>query len=348
VAADLDVGIAGYGLAGAVFHAPLVAATPGLRVAAIGTSDSERAERARRDHPDARVVDRLDDVLAGLDVVVVASPNRWHVPNALAALEAGAAVVVDKPLAASAAEGRRLTEAARRQGRVLTVFHNRRWDGDFLTVRRLVAEDRLGPVARFESRFERWRPQVKEGAWRELADPADAGGLLFDLGSHLVDQAMVLFGPPREIYAEIARRRPGAQVDDDVFVALAHADGVRSHLWAGAVAGRPGPRFRVLGLRGAYVKEGLDPQEDALRAGESPRDGEWGVEPRERWGRLVAGNDGRAVPTEPGDYPAFYAGLVSALRDGGPAPVDAADGVAVLEVLDAARASAEEKRVVEL
>jgi predicted dehydrogenase len=342
---DLSVGIAGYGLAGSVFHAPLVAATPGLRVAAIVTGNAERAAQAARDHPGASVVGSVEEMLAaGVDVVVVATPNRHHVPVALAALEAGAAVVVDKPMAATARDARRLADEARRRNLVLAVFHNRRWDGDFLTVRRLRDEGRLGEVVRFESRFERWRPEVDAARWREQADPADAGGLLFDLGSHLVDQAIELLGPPASVYAEVAARRPGAQVDDDVFVALEHPGGVRSHLWASAVAGAPGPRFRVLGLGAAYVKAGLDPQEAALRAGGRPGDPDWGRD--ELDGRLVAGDAEEAVPTERGAYEAFYASLVAAVRDGAPPPVSAEDGVRVVEILEAARRSASQRDVV--
>jgi scyllo-inositol 2-dehydrogenase (NADP+) len=338
---DLRVGIVGYGLAGAVFHAPLIAATPGLRVAVVVTGNPERREGAERDHPGARVVADVSEMLGEVDVAVVAAPNREHVPVARAALDAGVHVVVDKPLAVTAAEGRELVDEARRADRILTVFQNRRWDGDFLTVRHLLERDALGDVGRFESRFERWRPKLAAGAWRESGDPREGGGLLLDLGSHLVDQARVLFGHPVSVYAEVERRRAGATVDDDVFVALEHDGGVRSHLWASVVAGAPASRFRVLGLEAAYVKDGLDPQEAALRAGARPGDAGWGREPQERWGRLVAGDAEEAVETERGAYEAFYAGLVAALRGEGPPPVDPLDAVAVLEVLEAAVRSAE-------
>jgi predicted dehydrogenase len=341
------VGIAGYGIAGGVFHAPLVAATPGLRVAAIVTSNPERVERAGREHPEARVVGSVEEMLELVDVVVVATPNARHVPDAGAALAAGKDVVVDKPMAATAEDARALVDAARESGRLLTVFQNRRWDGDFLTVRRLVEGGELGEVVRLESRFDRWRPRVAE-VWREAADPAQGGGLLLDLGSHLVDQALLLLGPARTVYAELDRRREGAAVDDDVFVAIEHANGVRSHLGASVVTGEPGNRFRVLGLAGAYLKEGLDPQEAALRDGARPGDEGWGREPPERWGRLVAGEEVRPVETEPGAYEAFYAGLAAALHGEGPPPVDPEDAVRALEVLEAARASARDGVIVTL
>ena len=263
------------------------------------------------------------------------------------ALEAGLHVVVDKPLAPSATEGRRLVEEARHRGRLLTVYQNRRWDGDFLTLRRLLRDGALGEPLRFESRFERWRPTPK-GGWRERGAPEEAGGLLYDLGSHLIDQALVLFGPAAAVYAEIDRRRPGAEVDDDAFVALTHASGVRSHLYMSAVAAQPAPRMRVLGTRAAYVKWGLDVQEEALRGGARPDRLGWGEEPSERWGTVGASDDTRPVRTEPGAYQRFYAGVVSALRDGAEPPVDPSEAVAALAVIEAARTSAADGRVVGL
>ncbi|HEY0020255.1 MAG TPA: Gfo/Idh/MocA family oxidoreductase [Longimicrobium sp.] len=347
--AEIRVGLIGYGLAGEAFHAPLIAATPGMRLAAIVTSNAERVRQARAGHPGATIVEsaeRLWERAGELDLVVVASPNRTHVPLAGAALRAGLPVVVDKPFAPAADEGRALVEEARRLGLLLTVFQNRRWDGDFLTLRRLMAEGALGDVHRFESRFERWRPVPKEG-WREQGDPAEAGGILYDLGSHLIDQALVLFGPVTHVYAEVDRRRPGARVDDDAFVALTHASGARSHLWMSAVAGDHALRMRVLGSRAAYVKSGMDVQEAALRDGAVPGPG-WGEEPEADWGRLGAADAWAPVRTEPGAYPAFYAAVADALRTGGPPPVDPMDSVAGLEIIHAARRSAAEETVVPL
>ena len=340
---DLRVAILGYGLAGRVFHAPLVAATDGMRVAAIVTSDPTRRAAAARDHPGARLVARADELWEApgeLDLVVVATPNREHVPQARAALRAGLPVVVNKPLAATARDGRDLADEAARRGLMLTVFQNRRWDGDFLTVRRLLAEGALGRPVRLESRFDRWRPRVAAGAWREGPDPRDAGGLLADLGSHMIDQAIQLFGPPVRVYAEVNRRRDGAQVDDDVFVALTHPGGERSHLWASMLGAADAPRFRAVGLDGTYESHGLDGQEAALAAGVRPGGAGWGRAPEESWGRLWDGTGSRAVPTEAGDYPAFYAGVVRCLRDGAPPPVDPRDAVAGLEVIEAAREDA--------
>ena len=348
MAPPIRVALLGYGLAGAAFHAPLIAAVDGLELAAIVTRSEERRSRARAEHPGAVLLDSADDVWkrAGeLDLVVVASPNRFHIPLASAAVAAGLAVVVDKPLAASAGEAGALVREAHRRSVLLTVFQNRRWDGDFLTIRRLLETAQLGTVARFESRFERWRPALS-GGWRESGDPADAGGLLYDLGSHLVDQALQLFGPAAEVYAELDARRPAVRTDDDTFVALTHESGVRSHLWMSAVAAEQGPRFRVLGSEAAFTKYGLDVQEEALRDGGDPREPGWGHEPAEHWGELVTGDETRRIKTVPGAYQRFYEGVVAALHDGAHPPVDPDQVVAALEVLDAARLAARERRVV--
>jgi predicted dehydrogenase len=333
------VALLGYGLAGSVFHAPFISTTPGLELSVVVTGDDERRAQALHEQPGVTVVGTADEVWerAGeLDLAVIATPNSSHVPLGLAALEAGLAVVVDKPLALNAAEGSRLVDAAAERGLMLTAFQNRRWDGDFLTLRRLLDANELGRVHRFESRFERWRPELG-GGWRERVPPEQGGGLLLDLGSHLVDQAVQLFGPVRGLHAEVDARREGAVADDDVFLALEHESGVHSHLWASVLAAAPGPRFRVLGDRAAYVKHGLDVQEEHLRAGRSPTDPDWGEEPRERWGRLVVGEEQREVQTEPGSYGSFYAGVARSLRDGAPPPVDPRDAVSVLGLLDDAR-----------
>jgi predicted dehydrogenase len=331
----LRVALAGFGLAGRVFHAPLIAATPGLELATVVTGNEERAEQARAAYPGVQVVADADAALAEHDLFVVATPNRSHVPLALGALEAGLHVVIDKPLAVSAADGQRVVDAAREAGRVASVFQNRRFDGDFLTARGLIEAGELGDVWRFESRFERWRPEPKPGAWRERGEPDEGGGLLYDLHSHLIDQALQLFGPVASLHAEIDRRRPGVQADDDAFVALEHESGVRSHLWASAVAAQLGPRFRILGSRAAYVKWGLDPQEPQLDSGLRPGDPGYGEDPDD--GMLGTDDDKRPVKTERGRYEAYYEQLRDAITDGAPPPSPAQDGVKVLELIEEAR-----------
>jgi scyllo-inositol 2-dehydrogenase (NADP+) len=348
---SLRVALAGYGLAGAAFHAPLIAATDGLELRAVVTRDPQRRAELAERHPEAVAVDALGDALESADVVVIASPNRFHAELAAAAIDAGKHVVVDKPLAVTAADARALAARAEAAGVLLTAFHNRRWDDDFLTLRAAVAAGRLGTLLRVESRFDRWRPEIKQGAWREHGDPADGGGLLLDLGSHLADQMVQLLGPVTSVYAELDVRRPGAVVEDDVFLALAHAGGARSHLHAGVHAADGPPRFRALGDRGAFVALGLDPQEDQLRAGADPRDPGFGLrEP----GLEATFHDGSGtaerLTMQPGRWLTYYEGVVAAIRSDGatPPPVTAAEAVGVLEVLEAARESARAGAVVTL
>ncbi len=348
--AALRVALVGYGVAGASFHAPLIAATDGLALRAVVTRDPQRrAQLAARD-PGVIAVDALGDVVDDVDLVVVASPNRFHVDLAQTALAAGKHVVVDKPLAVTAAEARALATQAETAGVVLTAFHNRRWDDDFLTLRRVLDEGRLGRMLRLESRFDRWRPQIKEGAWREEGDPADGGGLLLDLGSHLVDQAVQLLGPVRGVYAELDVRRAGAVVEDDVFLALVHEDGARSHLWAGVHAADAPPRLRALGEAATFVSLGLDPQEAALRGGASPRDPGFGLREPGLEATLHDGSGGMGerLAMEPGRWAAFYEGVVAAIRSSGAVapPVTASEAVGVLELLEAARESAARGTVV--
>jgi predicted dehydrogenase len=289
------------------------------------------------------VVDSVESLWGRIDLLVIATPNSAHVPLALEAVEQRVPVVVDKPLAVSVADAERVVEAAESSGVPLTVFQNRRWDGDFLTLRKLLPG--LGDVTRFESRFERFRPQVKDGAWREAGDAALGGGLLLDLGAHLVDQARELFGPPVRLYAELDVRRAGAQVEDDVFVALEHRGGERSHLWMSSVAPLYGPRFRASGTRAGFSVDGLDPQEQQLADGMRPGDERYGVGSP---GALVDGDGRRDVLLERGAYERFYEGVLAWLRDGARPPVDPRDSVAVLHLLEAARTSAATRSVVEL
>ena len=343
----IGVGIVGYGLAGRTFHAPFIEAVEGLRLAAIATSDPERAARASVEHPGASVVADVDALLArnDVDAVVVASPNRSHVPVGIRALQAGRHVVVDKPIAMDLAEGVSLIVAGGRAGRVLTVFQNRRWDGDILTVRELMESGALGEIDSFESRFERWADVSHE--WRETAE--EGGGPHRDLGAHLVDQSLLLFGPVDRVYAEIDRRRPGSRVEDSVFIALEHANGVHARLWTSLIAGRTGPRMRVRGLAGEYVKETLDVQEAHLLDGMHPDAPGFGEESPERWGVLSEGRGAaRTVPTRPGTYIRFYELLRDAVRDEGPPPVDPADSLAGLQVLIAAERSAQTGAVVRI
>jgi predicted dehydrogenase len=345
-----EVGLIGFGLGGGSFHAPLIAATPGLSLAAVVTRDAARRREIGRLYPSARVLPSADALWSReprLDLIVISTPNSTHVPLARAALEAGSHVVVDKPFARTADEAREIGALADRMSRLAIPYQNRRWDGDFLTVQRLLREGRLGDVMRFESRFERWRAAPKPG-WCVPDAASCAEGIVYDIGSHLIDQALVLFGPVTAVYAELSRRHPDVRVEDEAFVSLAHGVGVRSHLYMSAAAAQPGARMSVWGTRGAYVKHGLDVQENALRAGAVPGGAGWGVEERDRWGWFGLADERRHEPTEPGAYPAFYAGVERALRTGAPPPVMVAEAMASLTVIEAAFRSARERSVVAL
>jgi predicted dehydrogenase len=341
----IGVGIVGYGLAGRYFHAPFVAAVDGLRVAAIATTRPDRRADAGREHPDVAVVDSLADLVdrRDVEVVVVASPNRTHVPFAIQALEAGRHVVTDKPIATDIAGAERLVDAAERTGRILSVYQNRRFDGDFLTVRSLVESGTLGPIDSLESRFEIGVRLAD--AWRE--DEAEAGGPHRDLGAHLVDQALLLFGDAARVFGQLERRRPGTAIADSAFVAIEHAGGEWSRLWTSLISSWGRPRFRVRGLAAEYVKDERDPQEEQLLAGRKPSDPGFGDEDPARWGRLYAG-DGNAtsIPSETGNYRRYYEAFRDAVRGGGPPPVDPLDAIRGLRVLEAAEESARTSQVV--
>lgn len=328
----------GFGLGGRVFHAPFINSSARYSLDIIVTSNEERVAQVEAQYPETRVVrsvDELEQQLGRLDVVVVSTPPASHAPLAELALRGGAAVVVDKPFVVDSADGERLMEIARREERLLTVFQNRRWDGDFLTVRKLLEEGRLGTVRRFESRMETYKPLVTK-PWKASSGPAEGGGILYDLGPHLIDQALQLFGDGQLVHVERAAHRGAEGPDDDVFLALRHDSGVISHLWMNALAPQAAPRFRVTGSESAYTKWGVDVQEAAVDAGMLPTDPGYGVEDRLAWGLLGFDHEATRLPTENGNYPAFYDLLAAAIRDGAPVPVDPADSLRAHRIIEAA------------
>jgi predicted dehydrogenase len=334
------VALVGYGLAGSVFHAPLIGATPQMVLGAIVARSQEKARKAAQDFPSCSVFPDVQEILdhaQDYDLLVVASPNNTHFDIAKRSLEAGLNVVVDKPMATNYAECMQLVDLSKSKNRLLSVFQNRRWDSDFLTARHLIESGQLGKVTRFESRFERWRPTIRPGHWREAGGPEEAGGMLYDLGSHLIDQALTLFGTPEQVYCEKDIRRPGGRVDDDAFVALSFADGIHAHLWASAIACSGGPRYQIFGTRGTYRKFGLDPQEDRLRAGQTPG-ADWGKETPDMWGELTSDEEGKIVTRKiesiAGNYPAYYAGVRDAILNGSTPPVDAASSAQVIRIIE--------------
>ncbi|MGH3097709.1 MAG: Gfo/Idh/MocA family oxidoreductase [Streptosporangiales bacterium] len=337
---EIRVGVVGYGLAGSVFHAPLVDAEPGMRVVSVVTSHDQRQRQARSAYPAARVFGHVDELwrrASSHDLIVLATPTETHLPLGEAALELDLPLVVDKPFAVDVAGATALLEAAETRGVPLTVFQNRRWDSDQRTLSRLLADGALGDVVRFESRFERWRPVLQQDRWRDTLPPGRGGGTLLDLGSHLVDQALQLFGPAELAFAD-ARRVRGGVADDEAFLVLRHESGTRSHLSMGMLFGAYGPRMRVSGTEAALVVTGVDSQEQQLRAGLRPGDEGYGAETSEDRVRLLRGDQAETVAPEPGAWPEFYAGVARALADGAPMPVDPCEALETQRLLDAARA----------
>jgi len=342
-AAPIRTAVVGYGISGKVFHAPLIAADPEFSLDVIVTSQPERAAEAARRYPQARIVGTPEEVFASaadLDLVVLGTPPHTHYGLAATAIAHGLHVVVDKPFVPTSALGEELISRAADGGVQLTVFQNRRWDADFLTLKKVLASGALGQVGSFESRFEWWRPEGF-GNWRDTVSLAEGGGILHDLGAHLIDQAIQLFGPVERTYGETANRgsQPDA-ADTEAFVSLLHASGVRTRLWMNGMAAQAGARFHILGAQAGYTKWGLDGQEPDLAAGMPPSDPAYGVEPQERWGLLGVDGATTPVPAERGAYPQFYAGLSAALRGLGPLPVDPAEPLEVLKIIEGIHALA--------
>lgn len=342
---NFRVGIIGFGNAGRYFHAPLIHVVQGLELAAIVTTRPE----AKTLYPGAKILDSVEALLsdATIDLVVVATPHRLHATHAKMAIDAGKHVVVEKPLAETSAEAAALAQHARASGQMLITYHNRRWDGDFLTVQKILDSGVLGEVHYYESHWDLFRPNLR-GVWRE--NPDELGGILYDLAPHMIDQALLLFGTPETVYAQIETHRPGCKVDDLFRIHLRFPSGVSAVLVTDMLAPIAGPRFHIQGQLGAYEKYGLDPQESALRAGELPQGDRWGKEESSCWGRLIARDlKGLAidakVATTPGDYRQFYQAVYQALLTNGPSPVDPEAVFLQLRVIEAALRSARSNTV---
>jgi scyllo-inositol 2-dehydrogenase (NADP+) len=339
----ITVGLIGYGTAGAVYHAPLITSEPRLRLKSVATS---RSEKLAKDLPGVTAVS-VEAIFADpeIELIVVASPNQTHFPLAKRGLEAGKHVVVDKPFTITLSETDKLISLAERNGRLLSVFQNRRWDGDFRTVQKLVKEQAVGTHVYFESKFERFRPVVSTN-WREEAGPGS--GLYYDLGPHLIDQALILFGMPKTIIADITRLRPSAMTEDFFHVILQY-EGFRAILHGSNLVYCPGPRFTLLGDRGSFYKFELDVQERHLKEGMRPGMPNWGLAPIESEGMLyLADRTEHPVPTLPGIYQAYYSGIADALLAGAMPPVTPQQARDVMVVLDAGLRSAREGHTVAL
>jgi predicted dehydrogenase len=330
----MRVGIAGYGLAGRSFHAPLLKGC-GFEVATVLTGNSTRARQAKEDFPLTKVVDNLDSFLKeDLDLVVIASANMAHAEQSLAAIRAGIPVVVDKPMGRSVAETELIVSAAERASVPVTAFFNRLWDSDALTIKKIVASGLIGKPFRLDSRFERFRPQLNPASWREAETAENGGGLLLDLQTHLLSTAIDWFGPAQLTYANIRSIRGNSE--DDVVLNLTHASGVDSYLAVSAIAGSPGPRIRLLGTEGALIVEDLDPQEALLRAGEFPDGGTWTVPTRSK-AYIQCGDVKEEIETVPGNYGHFYIAVRDALEGKGAWPISTQQIRDVATIIDKAR-----------
>jgi predicted dehydrogenase len=331
---SLRVGIAGYGLAGRYFHAPLLKGC-GFDVAAIQTRNPERIAHALLDFPNTTVVATVEELVAQqLDLVVVASANVVHAEHAIAAIKAGIPVVVDKPMGRTFIETKEIIDAGKAAGVGVTTFFNRRWDSDALTIKKVLASGVLGQVHRMDSRFERFRPELNTTSWRENMSAADGGGQLLDLQPHLISTAIDWFGLAELVTASVRSLRGGA--DDDSVLVLRHDSGVTSYLSASAVIGAPGPRIRILGTKGALVINDLDPQEALLRAGKFPENGTWSY-PTTSQAFLHRGDVVEEIESVPGNYGHFYRGVELAITTGAPWPISNSDALLVAAIIDQAR-----------
>ncbi|MEO6803960.1 MAG: Gfo/Idh/MocA family oxidoreductase [Granulicella sp.] len=347
----IETVVVGYGLAGRVFHAPFVSAVPGLHLNGIVQRKGDEAAKA---YPETRILRSIDEALAdkAVQLIVIGTPNETHFPLAKQAIEAGKHVVIDKPFAATSAEARTLADLAAKQGVVLAPFHNRRWDGDFLTVRKLLDQDAIGRLVTFETHFDRFRPMPRENTWKEAEN--EANGLLMDLGPHLVDQALALFGAPDSITASVRRDRDQTGIEDafDITLHYQKKDGTHllAHCRSSMVACDASPRFLLHGTRGSFKKFGLDPQEPALLGGAKVPPmgmGDWLPEAKEAWGTLtVAPNPAdpgtltkTVIETERGDYRGYYASVRDAINGVAPLAVPTEEGYRVIKLLEMARES---------
>jgi predicted dehydrogenase len=323
-------------MSGKVFHGPLLKADGRFNIKKVFERSTEKS---KADHPEVEVVRSYKQLLEDpeIELIVVNTPNALHYSMARQALEAGKHVVVEKPFTVTAGEAGQLIELATRNSRVLTVFQNRRWDGDFLTLREVVGQQLLGKLVEYEAHYDRYRNFVEANTWKEETGPGS--GILYNLGSHMIDQALVLFGVPLGVTAHLSTQRPGASIDDSYHLVL-HYEGLRVILKSSYLVREQGPRYLLHGVNGSFLKWGIDPQEDALKAGQLPKEAGWGTEPDEWWGKLntqvgelhVTGK----VETKPGAYPQFYRNVYAAIREGGSLAVPPEEALQVIRVIEAA------------
>src|ERR1700682_1964541 len=343
----IEVGLVGYGLACRAFHAPVIRAVPGLHLAAIvQRNGTEAAEK----YPDVRIVRNLEELLsmAEIRLIVIATPNETHYPFARQCLEAGRDVVIDKPFTTTLKEAVSLVQFAKDANRLLTVYQNRRYDGDFQAIRKLVADGTLGRIVRFETSYDRFRPQLKPGAWRETARPGS--GILFDIAPHLIDHALVLFGLPEAVTADVRMERENAAASDAFDITFHYSKGMRAVLRSSILAAAPRPRFVLFGTQASFAKQTFDPQEANLRRGFIPADTAWGAEPEGNWGVLTVPSgdsfEQRRIPSAKCDYRDYYSNVCDAILGRAPLAVTPEYSLDVMRLLELARESIQKRRTI--
>lgn len=332
---QIRVAVIGYGVAGQIFHAPLIASNAQYELAMIVTGNEDRAAAARSSYPNAQVVAETAAVFeeaAGIDLVVIASPHHTHVPYATMAVARGKDVVIDKPIAPSSKAARELMAEATALGRIVTVFQNRRWDGDYLTVKAVIESGVLGEIFQFESAFS-WREEFTGAGWKETTPVSEGGGITYDLAPHLMDQAIGLFGTITDLHGELDSRNTNGVNDDDSFITMRHESGIRTRLWMSKCHDLTRPRFRVVGSLGTLESYGLDPQEGQLAAGQLPGSLGFGIHP-EFSNVIVDAGERSVTPKVAGEYQTFYAELARCIAERGVPPVAAQDAISVLELIE--------------
>lgn len=343
----IQVGMVGYGISAKIFQAPMISSVPDIRLSKV----VERSgEKSKKDYPDVEIVRDLDQLLEDetIDLIVITTPNEYHYSMAEKALLAGKHVVVEKPFTNTSRDALKLIDLAKKQNKILSVYHNRRWDGDFQTVRKIVQEGLLGELAEAEIHYDRYRKELKPQAWREENKPGS--GILYDLGAHLIDQAQYLFGLPHTITADVRIQREGGKIDDSFDILLSYGK-LKVRLKAGMLVREPGPHFILHGTNGSFIKYGMDPQEAALKQGLTPRSENWGIEPKEHWGKLNTDVNGLhfegQIETHHGDYTAFYQNIYDVIVNQQELIVKPEEAYNTIRIIELALKSSKEQRTVE-
>jgi scyllo-inositol 2-dehydrogenase (NADP+) len=342
----INVGLAGYGFSGQSFHRPLLQHSHNFEIHTVMSSNKEKVQT---DMGGVNVVPSLQELLQeDIELVVITTPNHLHYDMIKQSLTAGKHVVVEKPFVTESEQGEELIRLAEENGLVLSVFHNRRWDADFLTIRNLMEKKKLGDISTYEAHFDRYRPMVKD-RWKE--NKIEGGGVLYDLGSHLIDQALCLFGKPQWVFADVFSQRDPEKAEDYFQITLGY-DTVRIGLYSRSIVLDPGPRYQLHGQKGSFVKYGMDRQEADLKEGINPYSASWGMEDEESWGTLSLIEEEEVnkvkLSSEKGDYTQYYQGIFEAVRNNQPIPVRAEEALNVIEIIEACKKSSSEKKSIYL